>query len=78
MNIRNRVIETYIPGYYITTRVHVHGGIFSCGHWEDKKVHVPSRYEEKTVLEYLNPETTKWEPIPRICEYIAINEPAST
>lgn len=77
MNIRNRVIETYIPGYYITTKEYIEGGLFSNGRWEEKKVYVPSRDEEKTVMEYLNPETAKWEPIPEKREYITIASPTA-
>lgn len=77
MNIRNRIIETYIPGYSIEVSKWVEGGLFSNSYRTTEKVYVPSRDEEKTVMEYLNPETTKWEPIPEKREYITIDRPAS-
>lgn len=78
MNIRNRVIETYIPGYSTMKETYIEGGLFSSGRWEDKKFYVPSRNETKTVMEYLNPETTEWEPIPETHEYITIDRPTKS
>lgn len=76
MNIRYRVIETYIMGYYYTTNIRVDGGgIFRSPRWEERKIFVPSRKEEKKVLEYLNPETEKWEPVPEKHEYVSIDAP---
>ena len=75
MNIRYRVIETYIEGYYYTTNIRINGGFFSSPHWEERKIFVPGRTEEKRILEYLNPKTEKWERIPEKCEYISIDAP---
>jgi hypothetical protein len=79
MNIRCRVINTSIAGYYHTTNLRVEGGgIFSSPRWEDRKIYVPSREEEKRVLEYLNPKTEKWEPVPEKHEYVSIDAPIAT
>jgi hypothetical protein len=78
MNIRIRVIETSVDGYYHTAKIRTEGSIFSRPHWEERKIYIPGRYEEKEILEYLNPTTAKWEPLPKVFATVDIQAPKNT
>jgi hypothetical protein len=65
MNIRIREVENFIEGYKIKTWL-------PTGFLGLKQAHVvriPGKYETKEVMEYLNPDTTEWEPLPRKRDY---------
>ncbi len=64
MNLRQRKHETYV--YSTSTTVQVPSGLF--GTMKEHKVYVPSSTKTETIIEYLNPTSLKWEPLPTIHE----------
>jgi hypothetical protein len=75
MNIRQRIIETYVPSY--RHKFQEWGNVNAPTWWNPKKTvyklvdretWIQSKTTTETKLEYLNPETSKWEPIPTVRE----------
>jgi hypothetical protein len=52
-------METYLPtGFFGNRRRHV--------------VHIPGKWELEERLEYLNPKSLQWEPIPSVSDYVEV------
>lgn len=76
MNIRQYSYETYLPSHYITlkvqknkTRTNFWGEEVIVGtEWKDEQTYVDSKTITEKRLEWLNPATKEWEPIPEVKE----------
>lgn len=75
MNIRQRIVETYVPSYAHTYK---DWGFVPEPKWynpsagsykhTDRTIWMDSKKTAETKLEYLNPENGKWEDIPTVTE----------
>ena len=74
MNIRQYVHKTYIPSHQVEINVQKPiykktfwgNRVVDRYEWKKEKTWVDSKLVEETRLEYLNPETLKWEAIPKV------------
>lgn len=72
MNLRQYTHETYIPWHYQSVEVRVPQfrenfwgtKVFDGYKTEKKDVYVDCKTHKETRIEFLNPETLKWEPLP--------------